>query len=302
MPQSKQPSGGHHWSETNSVCTPRSPWSEAPTTAKSPSCPESSPAGSVKDWIDSVQTTPSIAAYRFNMEAVDAASDTDSDDDSEDPEASLAGGGILTSFASVFGGMPLKGPPPPMQQSPPPVAFDHVEQKFCEIDDAEKVMRVIRLDECIKLPDSPSPLESDLPSFPLLPGLVQAAPPPGLEHPASAQGAAQRAAGLSPPSFALGATLTAACMNLPSTLKLTKGERCKLVPPQRQYEGTVKMINEVHGYSFVACPEVRAIYGRDVYLSKALVPVGVRVGDRLVFMMGLSSKGRPMATKVSIVV
>merc|ERR1711953_97259 len=69
------------------------------------------------------------------------------------------------------------------------------------------------------------------------------------------------------------------------------------VPPQptREYEGSLKSLSQRHGYGFIACEEVRRVYGRDVYLPQDIVPAGAKVLDRLAFKIILSAKGHPQA-------
>jgi len=157
---------------------------------------------------------------------------------------------------------------------------------------------ILKLEEC--LPQTPGRVDAKDTTLLLAQAIsrLSVAPPPGLAPPGPPPGLgcsteeAQTADAEAPSAEA----------SLPSTLKLSRGERLKLVPPQCQYQGTLKMLNEVHGYGFIACPQVREVYQRDTYLPKALVPEGIKVGDGLVFTMDLSSKGRPMVTKVSIIV
>merc|ERR1719203_2039153 len=71
-----------------------------------------------------------------------------------------------------------------------------------------------------------------------------------------------------------------------------------LVPPTKEFEGSLKSLSGKHGYGFIACDEVHRMYGRDVYLPKDLVPENVKVLDRLIFTVQLSTKGHLQAKTV----
>lgn len=217
--------------------------------------------------------------------------------------------GAQGAFASVFMGVPLTKVPE--ERAEP-------EQRAAEQPRPEQQHKVISLADALSMGDDAADeapggdkvdLSKALPQLPMLPQVPPLPALPGAVSAASAVPALPSASalerltlsvlggapGLDPPERTTKNSL------LPSTLKLSRGERLKLVPPQREYEGFLKMLNEVHGYGFISCAEVRIAYGRDVYLPKTLVPLGVRVGDRLSFTMALSAKGRPMVQKVAFI-
>mmetsp|Transcript_24394 Transcript_24394/g.44772 ORF Transcript_24394/g.44772 Transcript_24394/m.44772 type:complete len:321 (-) Transcript_24394:142-1104(-) len=66
---------------------------------------------------------------------------------------------------------------------------------------------------------------------------------------------------------------------------------------QQRYVGALKSLGD--DYGFIDCPETLSEYGRDVYVSRALVPESSRVGDALTFTVFVNVKGQPQARQVA---
>jgi RNA recognition motif-containing protein len=67
----------------------------------------------------------------------------------------------------------------------------------------------------------------------------------------------------------------------------------------KEYEGSLKSISAKNGYGFIVCAETHAIYGRDVYIEKDLLPEGANPKDRIRFTVALNNKNHPKAVTAS---
>mmetsp|Transcript_22282 Transcript_22282/g.50971 ORF Transcript_22282/g.50971 Transcript_22282/m.50971 type:complete len:329 (+) Transcript_22282:109-1095(+) len=66
---------------------------------------------------------------------------------------------------------------------------------------------------------------------------------------------------------------------------------------QQRYVGTLKSLGD--DYGFIDCPETQNEYGRDVYISRGLVPESSKVGDAMAFAVVVNAKGQPQARQVA---
>lgn len=68
--------------------------------------------------------------------------------------------------------------------------------------------------------------------------------------------------------------------------------------PNKEFEGFIKSISERNGYGFLACPETKSVYERDVFVDLAILPQGAGINDKLKFTVALNEKGHPRALTV----
>jgi len=66
------------------------------------------------------------------------------------------------------------------------------------------------------------------------------------------------------------------------------------------YHGRLKTFSAKNGYGFIACPTLREVYARDVYINKVQLPEGASCGCLLKFKVSRSAWGQPQAHDVSI--
>jgi len=89
---------------------------------------------------------------------------------------------------------------------------------------------------------------------------------------------------------------------MPASLekRLSQLEASQAAPPapDREFEGTVKSVSERNSYGFISCEDVHALYLRDTYLPKELMPEGTKVSDQVIFKVGLSKKGHPQVIEI----
>lgn len=64
------------------------------------------------------------------------------------------------------------------------------------------------------------------------------------------------------------------------------------------YVGSLKSFSQHTGYGFIECQETFAIYGRDVYIHKNLVPTPWRINSQVEFAVTQNSRGQPQAADV----
>lgn len=69
-----------------------------------------------------------------------------------------------------------------------------------------------------------------------------------------------------------------------------------------EHEGSLKSLSANNGYGFIVCAETYALYQRDVYVDRKLLPAGVKVADRLKFAVEWNAKGHPKATTCSFAI
>eukprot|EP01062_Namystynia_karyoxenos_P028318 TRINITY_DN2146_c0_g1_i1.p2 TRINITY_DN2146_c0_g1~~TRINITY_DN2146_c0_g1_i1.p2 ORF type:complete len:451 (+),score=122.04 TRINITY_DN2146_c0_g1_i1:86-1438(+) len=65
---------------------------------------------------------------------------------------------------------------------------------------------------------------------------------------------------------------------------------------EQEYHGWVKSFSPGDGYGFIDCPELKAQYGRDVWVHYKQLRAGV--GEEVVFVVGLGKDGLPQAFNV----
>lgn len=65
------------------------------------------------------------------------------------------------------------------------------------------------------------------------------------------------------------------------------------------FVGTMKSFNQASNYGFIECPEVKEVYGFDVFVHGKEVQEGQNIGDQVYFELGISSKGQPQALNLS---
>lgn len=86
--------------------------------------------------------------------------------------------------------------------------------------------------------------------------------------------------------------------SLEKRLSQLEASRAAPPPPDREFEGSVKSLSERNSYGFISSEDVHALYHRDTYLPKELMPEGTQVSDRVIFKIGLSKKGHPQVIKI----
>jgi len=68
--------------------------------------------------------------------------------------------------------------------------------------------------------------------------------------------------------------------------------------PDGSYHGTIKSFNLNKGYGFIACPELHAKHGCDVFMHRNqffACTCDLSVGDSVVFKVEISKQGKPQA-------
>merc|ERR1719506_728474 len=69
-----------------------------------------------------------------------------------------------------------------------------------------------------------------------------------------------------------------------------------------EYEGSLKSVSAKNGYGFIVCAATHAIYDRDVYVDKEVLPEGSKPPDRVRFTVTLNGKGHPKAATCKLAV
>lgn len=69
----------------------------------------------------------------------------------------------------------------------------------------------------------------------------------------------------------------------------------------KEYEGSLKSISAKNGYGFIVCGETHALYQRDVYIDKELLPEGAKPKDRIRFTVTMNNKNHPKAATATLV-
>jgi len=69
----------------------------------------------------------------------------------------------------------------------------------------------------------------------------------------------------------------------------------------KEYEGSLKSISAKNGYGFIVCGETHALYSRDVYIDKELLPEGAKPKDRIKFTVTMNNKNHPKAATATLV-
>eukprot|EP00930_Biecheleria_cincta_P100392 TRINITY_DN92030_c0_g1_i1.p1 TRINITY_DN92030_c0_g1~~TRINITY_DN92030_c0_g1_i1.p1 ORF type:complete len:199 (+),score=44.08 TRINITY_DN92030_c0_g1_i1:64-660(+) len=122
-----------------------------------------------------------------------------------------------------------------------------------------------------------------------------------LVHQALAAGAAYHSSGFmvrQEESQDDGPLITAMPASLEKRLSQLEAARAAPPPPDREFEGSIKSLSERNSYGFISSEDVQALYRRDTYLPKELMPEGTKVGDQVIFKIGLSKKGHPQVTEI----
>merc|ERR1719503_381027 len=61
--------------------------------------------------------------------------------------------------------------------------------------------------------------------------------------------------------------------------------------------GRVKSFNAKQGFGFIECPQIQAMYGRDVFLHKAQIG-DLKVGTEITFVVESNKQGMPQARDI----
>jgi len=92
--------------------------------------------------------------------------------------------------------------------------------------------------------------------------------------------------------------ITAMPASLEKRIAQLEDSRTAPPAPDREFEGSVKSVSERNSYGFISCEDVHALYHRDTYCPKELMPEGTKVADQVIFKIGLSKKGHPQVIEI----